>query len=574
MSRIKQFSVDKALDTIDYSFPNYTPSEDSLEFFNLMRLVQGADFEFRTPLSHYLIVDALFGHLKVKDLPYSQEVKDSITLNIKRIAVMASRGLAKSTVVTTFMPVYLAIKGKLPNYGKVYFMLGIAASAQGGGRVMCKAIQSLCQDSLFCNNYFETMRFTETESEMTRKGKGDLNSRTFLFRSMGFSGGIRGTRSNVGANRPDIVAFDDTILNTAAAYSKTQMDTLSTIMSSDAENSLKGGGNGRIWVVATPFNAGDPNYKLITSGAYTPIVLPMCEKIKESYKAKDIVSAWGDMHPAQAILDQYRQARAANSMQSFMQERMLRVSSEEDRMIPDYMIKWYDSRGTIIANIGNFNLLVTTDFTASNSLEGDFSGIALWAINQIDEKYLLDIWLEKATIQGQFDALFKMLEKWGKWTKGKTIDVGVEIDGQQQTNIFALDKMKIEKNVWFNYARQKGRGVGQTGIRSRAASGAKLDRFRAMLPEFEMGRIKFPSDLKETPAMEELMEEIKKASHGGLNALHDDGIDLISQVGLIDYFTPTGEENPQPIDRVDGKDSPMWEGFQDEDEGEKSPFIF
>jgi len=538
MSKVQaKFDIDKALDTVDYSFPGYTPSSESLEFFSLLRLVQGKDFEFDTPMAHYFMVDVIFGNVTIDQFPYSQEVKDQIKLNIKRIAIMASRGLAKSGVVTAFFPVYLAIKGKLPKYGKVYFIVCIAASAQGGGRVIAKAVQSLCQDSRFCQNYFEDMRFTETEAEFTRKGKGALDDRTFLMRTMGYSGGIRGTRSNIGLHRPDILAFDDTILNTAAAYSKAQMDTLENIIFSDAENALVGGGRGRIYHVFTPFHAGDPNVKMITSGAYTPIVFPICEKIDDKTTRKEFKGAWIAMHPYEAVKAQYQAAKASNKMQSFMQERMLRITSEEDRMIPDYMIKWYDSRGTIIANIGNFNLLVTTDFTASNSLEGDFSGIALWAINQIDEKYLLDLWLEKTTIQGQFDALFKILEKWSKWTKGKTIDVGVEIDGQQQTNIFALDKMKIEKNIWFNYARQKGKGAGQVGIRSRAASGAKLDRFRAMLPEFEMGRIKFPNDLKETPAMEEMMEEIRKASHGGLNALHDDGIDLISQIGLIGVKT-------------------------------------
>ena len=573
-NKIKKFDVDKALDSIDYSFPGYLPSEQSLEFFDLMRLVQGQDFEFNTPMAHFFLVDILFGNVKVDAFPYSQEVKDTINVNIKRIAIMASRGLAKSTVVTSFMPVYLAIKGTLPNYGKVHFMLCIGASAQGGGRVIAKSVQSLCQDSVFCQNYFADMRFTETEAELTRKGKGDLNSRTFLMRTMGFSGGIRGTRSNVGANRVDIIAFDDTILNTAAAYSKTQMETLENIMAADAENALKGGGKGRVWVVFTPFHAGDPNYKLISSGAYTPIVFPIAEKVDDHTTVASIKTAWNDMHPPRAILDQYNQAKAANKVQSFMQERMLRVSSEQERMVPESLIKWYDNRGAIIANIDNFNLLITTDFTASNSLEGDFSGIALWAINQIDEKYLLDLWLEKSTIQGQFDALFKMIEKWQKWTKGKMIDVGVEIDGQQQVNIYALDKMKIEKNIWFNYARQKGKGTGQVGIRSRSAKGAKLDRFRSILPEFEMGRIKFPKDLENTPAMEEAMDELRKASHGGLNALHDDFCDLVSQTGMVEYYTPTGGDTPISTDKIDASGDLIWSGVIDDEESETSPFIF
>lgn len=570
----KKFDIDAALDSINYDFPWYQPSEEALEFFNLMRLVQGKDFEFTTPKAHYFIVDVIFGNVKVNQFPYSQEVKDQINVNIKRIAVMASRGLAKSSVVTAFLPVYLAIKGELPKYGKVYFMVAIAASAQGGGRVIAKSVQSLCQDSKFCQNYFEDMRFTETECEFTRKGTDSLDERTFLMRTMGFSGGIRGTRSNVGSHRPDILVFDDTILNTAAAYSKTQMDTLEEIIFSDAENALVGGGKGRIYHVFTPFHMADPNVKMLTSGAYTPIVFPICEKIDDKTTKETFKGAWPAMHPYEAVKAQYEAAKASNKLQSFMQERMLRITSEEERMVPEYLIKWYENRGTILANIDNFNLIITTDFTASNSLESDYSGIALWAISSNDEKFLLDLWLQKCTINDQFEALFKMVSKWSKWSKGKHIEVGVEIDGQQQNNIFILDKMKIEKNIWFSYARQRGKSAGQVGIRSRRAAGSKLDRFRAILPEFETGKIHFPKELEDSAAMEEMMDEIRKLSHSGVGSVHDDGLDLISQLGMIDYYVPTGDSLPADQEIDDG--NMYWEGFEenDEDSYDKNPLIF
>jgi len=561
MSGKKKFEVDLALDTINYGFPGYSPSEEALEFFNLMRLVQGKDFEYNTPLAHFFMVDVLFGNVTANQFPYSNEVRNTINVNIKRVAIMASRGLAKSTVVTTFMPVYLAIKGELPKYGKVYFMLGIAASAQSGGRVMCKAIQSLCQDSVFCQNYFEDMRFTETESELTRKGEGSLDDRTFLFRAIGFSGGIRGTRSNVGSHRVDIIAFDDTILNTAAAYSETQMDMLESIMSSDAENALVGGGKGRVWVVFTPFHAGDPNYKLISGGAYTPIVLPIAEKVDDSLKAGNIKSAWVDMHPVRAILDQYQQAKAANKLQSFMQERMLRVSSEEERLIPEYMLSWFDNRSLILKNIQNFTIVITTDFTAGNTKKSDFSGIAVWAINANDDKYLIDLFLEQCTIQEQYEALFKMVSRWSN--KGASLEVGIEIDGQQQLNINRLDAMMIEKNIWFRYARQKGKSPNQVGIRSRG-NGNKMDRIRNMLPDFELNRIKFPTELKDSPQMKEMLDEIRKISRSGFGALHDDGIDLLSQVGLIDYIKPSGSMPSKEDKIVDTHD--MWAlGIEDDD---------
>ena len=558
----EKFNIDAALDSIDYRFPWYQPSEEALEFFNLIRLVQGKDFEFRTPLAHYFMVDVIFGSVSVKQFPYSQRVKDTITVNIKRVAIMASRGLAKSSVITSFLPVYCAIKGKLPKYGKVHFGLGIAASAQGGGRVISKSIQSLCQDSVFCSEYFEDMRFTETESEFTRKGKGSLDDRTFLFRTMGYSGGIRGTRSNIGSHRPDFLVFDDTILNTAAAYSETQMATLEEIIFSDAENALVGGGKGRIYHVFTPFHMSDPNVKMLTSGAYTPIVLPVCEKIDENVTESEFRSAWPDMHPYEAVRSQYLAAKASNKLQSFMQERMLRITSEEERMFPEYQLQWYDNRSTLLANIQNFKIIITTDFTASNSKQGDYSGIAVWAISANDDKFLVDLYLEKCGVQEQYEVLFKYVARWKK--NNQYIEVGVEIDGQQQLNVFTLEKMMMEKNIWFNFARQKGKPVGQKGIRSHG-SGKKIDRLRLLQPEFEMGRVKFPRELQDSPAMKELLQEIRQVSHNGIGSAHDDGLDLMSQLMMIDYITPTEYNSPEE-DYKHEVDNNIWSMPSDDDE--------
>ena len=566
---IVKFNADLALDTVDYSFPNYTPSEDALEFFNIMRLVEGKDFEFTTPLMHYFLIDMVFGNVKPDNFPYSKEVRDKIHVNKRRIAVVASRGAAKSTVLTAFLPLYLAIKGCMPDGQKIHFVVGVAASAQAGARVMSKTLGSMITESVFCNNYFETIRTTETEIEIVRKGVGPVKDRTFLMRNVGWAGGLRGIRDFFG-RRPAMFLLDDIIPNSAAAYSKTQMDQLKTIVYSDILNALEGGNKGYVISVATPFTQSDIVWSMLTGGVYTPAMFPICEKIDDNTKVKDIVSVWPDMHPPQAILEQYKAARQSGELQSFMQERMLRITSEEERMIPEYMLSWYDTRGAILANIRNFTCIITTDFTASSNKNSDYCGIALWAISANDDKFLLDLFLEKCTINEQYEALFKMYSKWS--SRGAHIEVGVEIDGQQQTNIFALDRLMIEKNIWFRYARQKGKAPSQVGLRSRAL-GNKLERIRAMLPDFEMNKIKFPSELKNSPQMQELLEELRKISHAGFGSLHDDGIDLISQLALIDYITPS-DGTAVAIDEYKHDNSDIWSLPYEEDNDNTNCEVF
>jgi len=562
------FDAHLALETIDYSFPNYTPSDDALEFFNLMRLVEGKDFEYNTPLFHYFIIDAIFGHVKAENFPYSDEVKKTIHLNQRRIAIVATRGGAKSSVVTKFLPLYLAIKGRMPkNKQKIRFVIGIAASAEGGARVISKALGAMINESEFCQEYFESIRITESEVELVRKGKGSAKNRTFLMRNMGWAGGIRGIRDSYG-ERPDMALLDDIIPNSAAAHSETQMDQLNTIVQSDILNALIGGNKGYVISVATPFTENDVVWKTLTSGVYTPLIFPICEKIDEHMTPDEIVSIWPAMHPPQAIYEQYIAAKMSGNLQSFMQERMLRITSEEDRLIPEHMLSWYDNRNLILKNIHNFTVIITTDFTAGNTKKGDYSGIAVWAINVNDDKFLVDLFLQKCTIQEQYDALFNFVQKWG--TAGTTLEVGVEIDGQQQLNINRLEAMMIERNVWFRFARQKGKPASQTGIRTSGMKN-KLERLRATIPDFEMHRIKFPRELQDTAEMKELLSEIRKTNTSIITSVHDDGLDLISQLMLIDY--PKASTSISSPDTIEGWDIDSLSNENDE-EYSRSSVIF
>ena len=207
-------------------------------------------------------------------------------------------------------------------------------------------------------------------------------------------------------------------------------------------------------------------------------------------------------------------------------------------MVKNSMIKWFD-RTMLRKVLGNYTIVITTDFTASSSKKGDFSGIAVWAIGANDDKFLLDLSLKKNTIQEQYDALFTMVNKWS--VDGRVLEVGVETDGQQQTNIFALQQMMLQKNFWFRFAKQKGASASQEGIRSRAAGGNKLERFKYMMPNFEGRRMWFAEELRDTPDMKELLEELEYLTHEAIGSKHDDGLDLISQLGLIDYIIPTNE---------------------------------
>lgn len=535
------FDLDAALDSYDPTFPRYTPSQDAFEFFTLMRMVEGQDFEFSTPIAHYFMVDMLLGYITdPMQFPYSEEVCKTINIDLLSIGFMESRGLAKSTIVISFFGVYSAIKGELPNgIGKVYFYLWLAASSKGGARINALAVRAMCEDSVFLNNYFEEMRFTETESEFVRRGTGPRKDRSFLIRYQGINTGVRGSR--YGTRRPCAIGFDDAILNTAAAYSKVMMSNLEEIIYADALAALKGGGKGRLFNAFTPFHYNDVNTKAILNGTFTPVVIPLAKHFdveKENLTARDIESSWEDMHPSTSIAAMVRKARKANKLKSFLQERMLRLSSDANRLIPEKCIQFCDTT-FIQDNIYAYNIYITTDFTTTSGESSDFSGAAVWALSNNGDWFMLDLVLRKMNMEEQYTTVLDWAARYKRM--GKHVEIGVEVDGSQTAHIFSLEKEMMKRGDWYTFARQKGVDKDETrkGILSRKVGGSKHERFRIAVTQFILPqKLWLPEHLKDTKDMKEFLDQIRGTTHESF-ARSDDGPDLISMLNHMVVVQPT-----------------------------------
>ena len=536
------FDLDKALDTYDPTFPGYTPTLEALEFFSLMRLVQGQDFEFNTPIAHYFMVDLLLGGITdVQMFPYSEEVCNTIDLDPNRVGIMASRGLAKSTVGISFFAVYSAIKGELPNgIGKVYFYLLIAASSKGGARVNALAVRAMCEDSVFLKDYFEDMRFTETETEFVRKGNGPKKNRSFLIRYQGYSTGIRGSR--YGERRPDLIGFDDAILNTAAAYSKVMSENLDEIIHSDSINALKGGGKGRVVLYFTPFHYGDVNTKALIQGAFTQCVIPMAKMFDtedDKLKHTDIDSSWESMHPSTSILQLVRGARKSKKLKLFLQERMLRLTSGADRLVPDRCIQYCDMI-PIIQNIHMYNIYITTDFTTTSGEKSDFSGRATWALSNNGDVFMLDLALRKMNMGEQYAGTLNEAANWKR--RMKHVEIGVELDGGQTAHVYSLEQEMRKRGDYYSFAKDRNNPQSdRKGILSRSTGVKKHERFRIASQIFLQNKLWLPEHLKDTPDMKEFVLQIKGATHEQFTR-SDDGPDLVTmlQVSMVTVLPSEG----------------------------------
>ena len=557
-----KFNIDKALDTIDLTFANYTPSKDAIEFFIVIRMVLGEEPEVKNSKMHYFLIDLLFNNITLDDFPFPDDIKKNIRINSKKLAIIASRRSAKSTILTAFAPIYVAIKGQLPGFGKVMFWVSFGDSQNSGAKVQANTIRDICEDSDFCKHYFEKMRFTDEECEFVRRGVGKVKDRAFMFKVKGAAGGsVRGIRYKT--VRPQILTFDDIIKTEADANSEIIMSRLRSMIYSDAESAMSR--KGKIIIVNTPFNKKDPVYSALENGVWTPMCIPMCQKINLETTKEEFIGSWEQMNDYEWAIERYQDAYYGDTLREFNQELMLRIASEEDKLIKEGQIQSY-SRKQIEKFIGNYKLVATTDYTASNSKKGDYSCTIMWAVSSNGDWFLLDLSLKKEGIEEQYQHIFRMVQRY-MLMGASFIEVAVETNGQQQLNIHSLKNQMRAKNIYFSFSKQIGKPYGSEGF-SRSGSD-KHGHFMRVHPLFQNKKVFFPEELEDTPDMIELREELSGITYTALTAVHDDGIDGVSAIGLLDITLPSAEVGPLVEHQDNRKSNSIWADIDFDEPDEK-----
>ena len=550
-----KITVDWLLDNVDLTFEGYIPSVVSIEFFNFIRLTLGEEPENANSLAHYFLVDVIFMQDSVKEYLTARGIDyDSLK---GRTTVLCCREFAKSTIIGSFVPLYMAWKGELPGFGAVNYGIYVGDSMRNNVKTTMNTIEQVYYESEWLQTQFESARFTDELVELIRNPRTPTeihqyettiaigkkphqvpgrSKRKFAMRGVGAQTGTRGTRS--GLQRPQFAIIDDVIPSEADANSETVLANIDKTIESDVLNALHGAGSFAI-LIGTPYNKKDPVYQRIESGAWVPVVFPICERIHEDLVLKEFRGAWEDRHSYEKVMKRYMDASRSNKLRSFMQELMLRISSEKDRVIPNNYIESF-TRENILKNGAGYNWYITTDFTTTGGTGNDFSSMAVWAVSSNGDHFLVDLVLKKMELAMQYNELFRLVNKYKRYTG--TIEVGIEIDGQQKIHLFAIKELMTKKNEYFTIAKQKG-GLRE-GILSKSGKGGKEGRFSVMVPLFQAGKIWFARELEDTPAMRELRLELEYVTydeHGRVQfgSVHDDGLDLISQLSMMNIYTPS-----------------------------------
>ena len=516
----KEPGVEEHLAQVNYTVdPYYVPSEFALEFVTFIKLVNGEEGEEnQTPLVHYYMLDTL-------------------TQNGARVANLCHRGIAKTTVMGEYLFLYLGVYGSIPGFGKIDLAIYVSDSVENGVKNMRKNLEFRWENSDFLKKYIPETRFTDVRWEFRNSDGG-----VFIVKGYGAKTGVRGTKEL--GKRPQLAVLDD-LISDEDARSATIISAVEDTVYKAVNYALHPAKNMIIWS-GTPFNARDPLYKAVESGAWAVNVFPVCEKFPCA--EEDFKGSWPDRFTYAYVIGEYEKARKLGKIDTFNQELMLRIMSDEDRLIQDNDFRWY-RHSAVLSHMGRFNFYITTDFATSEKQSSDYSVISVWALNHAGAWFWVDGVCKRQLMDANIDDLFRLSQMY------RPQSVGIEVSGQQGGFIPWIQDQMLVRNIFFSLASENN--DSKPGIRPTTN---KMQRFNVVVPWFKAGNVYFPEEQKSHPWIIEALDELKLASPGGFRSKADDVIDTISQLAALKAWRPT------EVTTMSEKSGRMWDIEDDEPE--------
>jgi predicted phage terminase large subunit-like protein len=494
----EELVLEDLLNKVNYNrLKSYIPSKFSLNFINFVKLASGTKgLENKTPLFHYEMLDQLMLH--------------------ENNLFVVFRGGSKTSLLHEFLILYIAAYGSLDGVTPISVGMYISDTMENGVKNMRNNLEFRYNTSDFLRKYIPTVRFTDPRWEFK-----NLEGKSLVIRGFGSSTGVRGFKEY--GQRPTICLQDD-LLSDKNSSSPTIIGDIEDIIYKAARHALHPSQRLTIWT-GTPFNKKDPLYKAAGSSAWNTKVYPICERFP--CDEGEFIGAWEDRFSYMFVKREYERLSSLGKTDAFNQELMLRILSDEDRLVQDSDILFYD-RMPVLQDKASYNFYITTDFATSTKEKADYSVISVWAYSANREWLYVDGILKRQDMAVTINDLFRLVSMY------KPLSVGVEKSGQQKGFISWIKREMIIRDIWFIIASDKEhREEGFTCIAD------KLTRFNVALPFIKQGLVKFPTDMKQIPILQEAIQELKAVTYSGIKSKHDDFIDTVSQLPLLNPYPPS-----------------------------------
>lgn len=510
-------TVEDYLREVDYQkLKNYKPSAFAIEYMNFVKMVNaGKDDIQASPPAHY-------------------KMAESFVVKKTKIANLCCRGFAKTSVMAEFLVLYLAVFNVLPNFGKCNVIMFIGDSMENGCKSFRQNVEARYQHSAFLQKYIPEVKFTDTELWM----KNISGEETYI-KLFGAKSGVRGFKRN--GDRPVLAIIDDIVSN-EDANSKLVLDKIKDTIYKDIDNALNPKRQ-KIIFNGTPFNKDDPLYEAIESGVWHSNVYPICSQFPCSEEEFD--GGWVERFDYAFVKQKYEEAVRLGKLKAFNQELMLRITSDEDRMVHDNDIHWF-KRDEILAKKHQYNFYITTDFATSIARRADYTVIGVWAVDHEQNRYLVDGVIGRQLMSQTFNDIFRLVLMY------QPMGVGIEASGQQGAFISLLRDEMVKRDIFFGFGPYKSSSKEGISVKTN-----KMERFRLSIPFWKNGKMFLPEELKSTQLVQEILDELSSVTIDGIKSKHDDCLDMISQLEELRIVYPSEQQAKSTLNIREGQTSPF-----------------
>lgn len=533
----REIGLERIIEGVDYSrfsSGRYYPSKFAIKFINFIKLVNGGrGEENKSPLFHY-------------------EILDTVSRNESSL-IISFRGSAKSSICAEYMFLYIAVFGGIDSrrngvevFDDIPVAMYIGDTMENGCKNLRSNIEFRYNNSEFLQKYVPKVRFTDIEMEFE-----NLEGHKLCVRNFGISTGVRGFKKY--GKRPVFAVMDD-LMTDKNAESVTVVRDIENVIYKAVRQAMHPTQRKVVWI-GTPFNKKDPLYKAAGSIGWKTRVYPICEEFP--CEEGDYVGAWEDRFSYDTVKREYELLKSNGRIDAFNQELMLRIMSDDDRLVLDEDIMWDENRGEIIKRLNEYNIYMTTDFATSEKQGSDFSVISVWALDWDGNFHWIDGICKRQTMDKNVDDIFRLVDRY------HPLRVGVEVSGQQRGFVSWLKRDMSMRGVYFGLATDKN--SGEDGLRPNTS---KLVRFNVVLPLIKAKRIWFPRDMQGSEIIKEFLDELTSITPTGIKSLHDDCVDTVSQIPLMDYVKPYNpklvEKESKSIYKVKNRFFGGWEDIYDD----------
>ncbi len=350
-----------------------------------------------------------------------------------------------------------------------------------------------------------------------------IGERTFWLVGRGAKQSPRGTKRGPKKDiRPQLLIADD-VTNEDDAKSELEREEIKTRFNRAFLPALEPG-NKKVILIGTPQHEDDIILTKMRNKEWNRVKLPIAASWRANMVESEFIGAWEDRFPFSEVMATYKQYKEDGDASGFMQEYMLELMDESDRMFPDEGFVHFEYED-IKKNLHNMNYYISTDFNASATKTSDFGVILVIGVTNNNDWFIVDGIHSRELDSSQWiDTLFNFVRTY------EPLEVGAEQIAFQSSMNLWIQKEMIRRNQYFNFVEMKDN-----------KSKKKISRIATLAPRHHLKKIHTPTDHCKS-LMDELIHEMKMTTRNECKARRDDVIDCLSNFTQLNMIQPGRNE--------------------------------